>query len=96
MAHMGLRLAQRANGILLAAWGRVSRAMFSELWCGFDHDEVALSGRSPMACMHAPALRHNGCSWGVNWPGRIRLVTPAFGYDCNRSIRAICGESARN
>lgn len=35
MAHMGLRLAQRANGVSLLH-GRVSRAMFNELWPGFD------------------------------------------------------------
>ncbi|QUR68424.1 alpha-glucan family phosphorylase [Mycobacterium spongiae] len=41
MAHMGLRLAQRANGVSLLH-GRVSRAMFNELWPGFDHDEVPI------------------------------------------------------
>jgi glycogen phosphorylase len=41
MAHMGLRLAQRANGVSLLH-GRVSRAMFNELWCGFDPDEVPI------------------------------------------------------
>ena len=33
MAHMGLRLAQRANGVSLLH-GEVSRAMFNELWPG--------------------------------------------------------------
>jgi glycogen phosphorylase len=41
MAHMGLRLAQRANGVSLLH-GRVSRHMFSELWPGFDADEVPI------------------------------------------------------
>jgi glycogen phosphorylase len=41
MAHMGLRLAQRANGVSLLH-GRVSRAMFSELWPGFDSGEVPI------------------------------------------------------
>lgn len=41
MAHMGLRLAQRANGVSLLH-GRVSRAMFNELWPGFDHDDVPI------------------------------------------------------
>ena len=41
MAHMGLRLAQRANGVSLLH-GRVSRAMFSELWPGFDRGEVPI------------------------------------------------------
>lgn len=41
MAHMGLRLAQRANGVSLLH-GRVSRHMFDELWPGFDPDEVPI------------------------------------------------------
>jgi glycogen phosphorylase len=41
MAHMGLRLAQRANGVSLLH-GRVSRGMFNELWPGFDEDEVPI------------------------------------------------------
>ncbi len=41
MAHMGLRLAQRANGVSLLH-GRVSRAMFNGLWPGFDPDEVPI------------------------------------------------------
>lgn len=41
MAHMGLRLAQRANGVSLLH-GEVSRAMFNELWPGFDSDEVPI------------------------------------------------------
>ncbi len=41
MAHMGLRLAQRANGVSLLH-GRVSRSMFNELWPGFDADEVPI------------------------------------------------------
>jgi glycogen phosphorylase len=41
MAHMGLRLAQRSNGVSLLH-GRVSRAMFNELWPGFDPNEVPI------------------------------------------------------
>jgi starch phosphorylase len=41
MAHMGLRLAQRANGVSLLH-GRVSRGMFNELWPGFDAGEVPI------------------------------------------------------
>ncbi len=40
MAHMGLRLAQRANGVSLLH-GRVSRHMFNELWPGFDTERGA-------------------------------------------------------
>ncbi len=41
MAHMGLRLAQRANGVS-ALHGAVSRDMFRPLWPGFDTGEVPI------------------------------------------------------
>ncbi|HXV92376.1 MAG TPA: alpha-glucan family phosphorylase, partial [Pseudonocardia sp.] len=41
MAHMGLRLAQRANGVS-RLHGKVSRRMFGGLWDGFDADEVPI------------------------------------------------------
>jgi starch phosphorylase len=42
MAHMGLRLAQRANGVS-RLHGEVSRGMFGGLWKGFDTEEVPIS-----------------------------------------------------
>ncbi|MFN2494514.1 MAG: alpha-glucan family phosphorylase, partial [Pseudonocardiaceae bacterium] len=42
MAHMGMRLAQRANGVS-KLHGAVSRAMFRGLWPEFDVDEVPIS-----------------------------------------------------
>ena len=51
MAHMGLRLAQRANGVS-RLHGRVSRSMFNELWPGFDPDEVPIG--SITNGVHAP------------------------------------------
>ncbi|MGW0085779.1 glycosyltransferase family 1 protein [Streptomyces sp. NPDC003393] len=51
MAVMGLRLAQRANGVSLLH-GRVSREMFSGLWPGFDPDEVPIT--SVTNGVHAP------------------------------------------
>jgi starch phosphorylase len=42
MAVMGLRLAQRANGVS-KLHGVVSREMFDGLWPGFDDDEVPIS-----------------------------------------------------
>jgi starch phosphorylase len=51
MAHMGLRLAQRANGVS-RLHGRVSREMFNELWPGFDPDEVPIG--SITNGVHAP------------------------------------------
>ncbi|GHD38755.1 glycosyltransferase family 1 protein [Mycetocola manganoxydans] len=41
MALMGLRLGQRANGVS-QLHGEVSRRMFSELWPGFDADDVPI------------------------------------------------------
>jgi starch phosphorylase len=42
MAHMGLRLAQRANGVS-KLHGAVSREMFGSLWPGFDANEVPIA-----------------------------------------------------
>ena len=41
MAHMGLRLAQRANGVA-KLHGQVSRDMFAPLYPGFEPDEVPI------------------------------------------------------
>jgi glycogen phosphorylase len=41
MAHMGLRLAQRANGVA-QLHGAVSRLMFARLYPGFDPEEVPI------------------------------------------------------
>ncbi|MEZ0065900.1 starch phosphorylase [Streptacidiphilus sp. MAP12-20] len=51
MAAMGLRLAQRANGVSLLH-GQVSRGMFSGLWPGFDAAEVPIT--SITNGVHAP------------------------------------------
>jgi glycogen phosphorylase len=51
MAHMGLRLAQRANGVS-RLHGAVSREMFQSLWPGFDPDEVPIA--SVTNGVHAP------------------------------------------
>ncbi|MBG0741663.1 alpha-glucan family phosphorylase [Paeniglutamicibacter antarcticus] len=42
MAVMGLRLAQRANGVA-KLHGVVSRGMFAKLWPGFEHSEVPIT-----------------------------------------------------
>ncbi|MQA63994.1 MAG: alpha-glucan family phosphorylase [Actinophytocola sp.] len=42
MAHMGLRLSQRANGVS-KLHGKVSRRMFRRLWPGFNESEVPIS-----------------------------------------------------
>jgi starch phosphorylase len=51
MAVMGLRLAQRANGVS-RLHGAVSRKMFGGLWSGFDTEEVPIT--SVTNGVHAP------------------------------------------
>ncbi len=51
MAVMGLRLAQRANGVS-QLHGEVSRGMFGALWPGFDADDVPIT--SVTNGVHAP------------------------------------------
>ncbi|KAA0022820.1 alpha-glucan family phosphorylase [Antrihabitans cavernicola] len=51
MAHMGLRLGQRANGVS-KLHGEVSREMFSALWPGFDASDVPIG--SITNGVHAP------------------------------------------
>ncbi|WP_231558510.1 alpha-glucan family phosphorylase [Modestobacter caceresii] len=51
MAHMGLRLGQRANGVS-ELHGHVSRDMFGPLWPGFDPDDVPIG--SITNGVHAP------------------------------------------
>lgn len=51
MAVMGLRLAQRANGVSVLH-GQVSREMFAGLWPGFDSEEVPIT--SVTNGVHAP------------------------------------------
>ena len=51
MAHMGLRLGQRANGVSLLH-GEVSRQMFAGLWPGFDAADVPIT--SVTNGVHAP------------------------------------------
>ncbi len=52
MAVMGLRLAQRANGVSVLH-GDVSRSMFAGLWPGFDASEVPIA--SITNGVHAPS-----------------------------------------
>jgi glycogen phosphorylase len=51
MAHMGLRLGQRANGVS-RLHGEVSRHMFHDLWPGFDESDVPIG--SITNGVHAP------------------------------------------
>lgn len=68
MAHMGLRLGQRANGVS-KLHGEVSRDMFSPLWPGFDAADVPIG--SITNGVHAP-------TWAAReWMAKAeRLVGP--------------------
>ncbi|MCW2555625.1 MAG: alpha-glucan phosphorylase [Mycobacterium sp.] len=74
MAHMGLRLAQRANGVSLLH-GEVSRGMFNDLWQGFDQDEVPIG--SVTNGVHAP-------TWAA--PQWLDLGRELVGEDGLRSL----------
>ena len=78
MAHMGLRLGQRANGVS-KLHGEVSREMFAPLWPGFDAAEVPIG--SITNGVHAP-------TWAAReWFERARefvgaeLVEEARGWE---------------
>ncbi|KKZ75648.1 alpha-glucan family phosphorylase [Streptomyces showdoensis] len=91
MAAMGLRLAQRANGVS-TLHGAVSRAMFAGLWPGFDGDEIPLT--SITNGVHAPTWTapevarlapdaDDRTLWELRRTLRERLVT-----DVRRRVRA--------
>ncbi|GAB2678093.1 alpha-glucan family phosphorylase [Nocardia goodfellowii] len=83
MAHMGLRLAQRANGVS-QLHGEVSREMFAALWPGFDAAEVPIG--SVTNGVHAP-------TWAAReWLDKARehigkeLVEEARGWERLREV----------
>ncbi|MFC1405401.1 MULTISPECIES: alpha-glucan family phosphorylase [Streptacidiphilus] len=82
MAAMGLRLAQRANGVS-TLHGRVSREMFNGLWPGFDADEVPIT--SVTNGVHAPT-----------WidPEVVRLGSKEIGAERTEEAMMV-GESRR-
>ena len=73
MAHMGLRLAQRCNGVSLLH-GEVSREMFASLWPGFDIAEVPITsvtnGVHGQTWVSRPAL-DLAARYGVDDPDRV-------------------------
>ncbi|WP_076258441.1 alpha-glucan family phosphorylase [Intrasporangium flavum] len=96
MAVMGLRLAQRANGVS-QLHGVVSREMFDGLWPGFDDDEVPIT--SITNGVHAPtwvdrsvydvALKHLGTAdiAGENAWDRIDEVPADAVWSTKREMR---------
>ena len=75
MAVMGMRLAQRVNGVS-QLHGRVSREMFAGLWPGFDVAEVPIT--SITNGVHAP-------TWVA--PEMVELVTGTTGISSARPER---------
>ncbi len=83
MAHLGLRMAQRANGVS-RLHGEVSRSMFAPLWPGFDAAEVPIGAVTNG--VHAP-------TWAAReWIDKARelvgpeLVEEARGWERLRDI----------
>ncbi len=95
MAHMGLRLAQRANGVS-QLHGAVSRAMFRGLWLEFDVDEVPIE--SVTNGVHGPtwAAREITSLLGESGNGQIASpVTDAQLWDLRCALRTKLVEEVR-
>jgi len=87
MAVMGLRLAQRANGVS-TLHGAVSREMFAGLWPGFDPEEVPIT--SITNGVHAPtwvAPEVSGIPDAALWELR-RELREKLVEDVRRRVRA--------
>ncbi len=78
MAVMGLRLAQRANGVSLLH-GQVSRGMFAGLWQGFDAAEVPIT--SITNGVHAPTWVAPEVWSLASRAGDARLTEEAQGWE---------------
>jgi glycogen phosphorylase len=100
MAVMGMRLAQRVNGVS-RLHGRVSRAMFAGLWPGFDPDEVpigSITNGVHAATWVAPEIRAlaagEGPETGPELPEdgeaweRVAATGPARLWEIRRLLRA--------
>jgi glycogen phosphorylase len=104
MAHMGLRLAQRANGVSVLH-GRVSRAMFNDLWRGFDRNEVPIGSitngvhaRTWAAPQWLQLGRELAGSDSFSDPGvwlRLQQVDPGHLWWIRSQLRALLVEDVR-
>jgi glycogen phosphorylase len=104
MAVMGLRLAQRSNGVS-ELHGKVSRDMFAGLWPGFDTAEVPIG--SVTNGVHAPtwvarevfelAAREGGTrlsGYGEDWEAIDKISARSI-WDTKRVLRQRFVEDAR-
>jgi glycogen phosphorylase len=105
MAVMGLRLAQRANGVS-RLHGQVSREMFTGLWPAFDQNEVPIA--SVTNGVHAPtwvapevmrlARRAGGTDLverGEGWEQAVAKVRDAEIWSTKRVLRERLVQEAR-
>ncbi|MFJ9610535.1 alpha-glucan family phosphorylase [Kitasatospora sp. NPDC101176] len=110
MAAMGLRLAQRANGVS-TLHGEVSRSMFNGLWPGFDAAEVPITsvtnGVHAATWIDPAVVRLGAAEIGAEraedamttgdakrWTGLERIGNTEI-WDLRRSLRAQLVEEAR-
>jgi starch phosphorylase len=97
MAHMGLRLAQRSNGVS-RLHGEVSRGMFQQLWGGFDAPEVPIG--SVTNGVHGPtwtAREIAGLTAGASAAGSPELfgVSDALLWELRGTLRRRLVEEVR-
>ncbi|GAA4918541.1 starch phosphorylase [Actinomycetospora succinea] len=97
MAHMGLRLAQRSNGVS-QLHGEVSRGMFQSLWGGFDVPEVPIG--SVTNGVHGPtwtAREIAGLTAGAEAAGSPELfgVSDALLWEMRGTLRRRLVEEVR-
>ncbi|MEQ3548855.1 alpha-glucan family phosphorylase [Pseudonocardia nematodicida] len=85
MAHMGLRLAQRANGVS-RLHGRVSREMFGGLWQGFDRDEVPIG--SVTNGVHGPTWESREVGELIGDPGADAQPSDAELWALRNTLRS--------
>ena len=96
MAVMGLRLAQRANGVS-QLHGVVSREMFHGLWPGFDTTEVPIT--SITNGVHGPTWvdpRMTALGLGGEQVGQVSQVRDEELWALRRQMRATLVEDARS
>jgi glycogen phosphorylase len=111
MAHMGLRLAQRANGVS-KLHGAVSREMFRCMWAGLDIDEVPIgsvtngvhgptwAARETCAllgesCTDSAELGHESGPASGAGVGGVESVTDAQLWQLRSTLRAKLVEEVR-
>ncbi|WP_427016395.1 alpha-glucan family phosphorylase [Pseudarthrobacter sp. P1] len=103
MAVMGLRLAQRANGVA-KLHGVVSREMFSGLWPGFDHEDVPIGSVTngvhvptwvdpKVSALAAERLGHDVLA-GPDW-AKVYDISDEDVWDLRRQMRLALVEDAR-